>query len=655
MYSFLSYIKRSFFQNSKYSFNDTLKDILIIVVLFLSIAFLLFYLKYENVMYDATENLNVAAKKHIYEYSLNIEKQLKEVIKNDLGNVFLVNDDIKKELQNILELFSGDQYPYVYLISKDKDGKFRYLADGSFDKSQRGEFYQKFDPESKVWQESYKNKKQSWRVQENVAGVWVTYLYPVIYKNKTSFILAFDFSIQEYEMLQDTLSPLKSFLQILLVILALVIVTTITLLILLKIQRKKAIIDPLTKLYNRHFLDEIGTRIKLEKTIIAVLDLDHFKRINDIYGHDAGDLVLSEISQVLLKQVRTNDVLIRYGGEEFILILRHNQKVNESIKAIERLHKSIEKLQITMPDKSKVKITASIGINASPNLSRSLTDAIILADKMLYFAKTSGRNRIEIYNSSEGKSISLKTPEEIKQAIINGYLVPYFQPIYDLRLNKIVKYEALARIVDENGIVHPPIEFINSIKFTSTYRLLSKIMIQSAFDKIEEKNIAISINFDIGDFFDETLFEQILESIKDHENSNMLTIELLEDDKPKNMQEISKKIEKLKSLGVKIAIDDFGSGFANYGYLLGINPNILKIDGSIVQQLLTNKTSVDIVKSITALCKILQIDVVAEYVSDVGMISVLREIGVDFAQGYAIGKPARDILEDCFYEPSLNL
>lgn len=164
-------------------------------------------------------------------------------------------------------------------------------------------------------------------------------------------------------------------------------------------ERKRSTIDTLTRLYNRNYLKEISGSINLSKVAIIMLDIDHFKSVNDRYGHDVGDIVLRSIAKKIANETRLEDRVIRYGGEEFLIFLRWRENREEVIKIAERIRKNISKESIRVDDDLSIHITISIGVNTNPDECESLEKAIKRADKMLYIAKNEGRNRVE-YSSS---------------------------------------------------------------------------------------------------------------------------------------------------------------------------------------------------------------------------------------------------------------
>ena len=294
-------------------------------------------------------------------------------------------------------------------------------------------------------------------------------------------------------------------------------------------------------------------------------------------------------------------------------------------------------------DEFSINLTFSVGLNSKPTLNRSLKDAIDSADKMLYLAKTNGRNRLEVYEDRLANN-SQSHVDLVLEAIRDERLKTYFQPIVSAKNLKLHSYEALVRVEKKDGSVLPPFEFLPHIKETRAYREMSKAMLNDAFEMIKKYKLCVHVNFDTGDFFDDTLNDIINDSIKENKDlASKLTIELLEDREIKDFREISTRIDSLKKVGVQIAVDDFGSGYSTFSYILEIKPHSLKIDGSLIKQITKDGHAKEIISSIINVCKALNIKTVAEFVENEEIIKELRALRVDYLQGYAIGKPSPTI------------
>ena len=374
-----------------------LKDfgIIIYFMLLISIVITLIWLYLTSQSNTNTNNQNIIKVKisHAHIFSQNIvDLILKLDNKNPIQNA--KNDaNLREAYTDLLSVISGKQYQYVFLLYVDKDNSFKYLADGSKEKSQRGEFKQKFAPSSDIWAQVLKTKTPAHLAQKEISELWITYLYPIVRDNKVEAILAIDISTKEYDTLLHTLSPLHNTILLMLVFIFIISLFIFFQAYLYFKQRHKTNIDPLTRLYNRNYLNAIAHTIDLDNSVIIMADIDHFKIVNDTYGHDAGDVILQEISKRLQASTRSSDLIIRFGGEEFLIILRKFQTEESLKEACLRILTRINSQPMRVKEIELSK-TISLGINLTPYKDASFADALKRADLALYEAKATGRNKI---------------------------------------------------------------------------------------------------------------------------------------------------------------------------------------------------------------------------------------------------------------------
>lgn len=303
-----------------------------------------------------------------------------------------------EKISNILSYFVNDEFRYVYIVKQEKDGFFRYIADGSSG-SEKADFKQKFMPVfEKLWNRAIKDQKDTYELQSRAEGIWLTYLSPSVVDGHIKCILVLDISIEEYQKFNKLIVPLSGFLNKFLLFLFIVFLVVALQGVLFYNQYKNRVIDSLTKLYNRHYLSEIIKELKKDKISIMMIDIDYFKAINDKYGHVAGDTVLASIAKKIVANIRVEDIAIRYGGEEFLIIVKSKDKIATSIA--KRIRENIYNTPIRINEKESIKISVSIGLNLKVDLYENIKDAIKKADEMLYQAKQNGRNRVEIFGSS---------------------------------------------------------------------------------------------------------------------------------------------------------------------------------------------------------------------------------------------------------------
>ncbi len=312
---------------------------------------------------------------------------------------------LRQLLNSILSLYITKNIKYVYVIYKDNRGAYRYLLDGSLPLSERGAFGQIFVPaNTRLWERCFKEKRDVYGFQsgnEKVVGLWITYLHPIMCDGKVQAVLALDVSSLTHTKLEDMLAPSRHYIKYMIVFTTVIILCVFFETLLLIREQKKRRIDPLTGVYNRSYLRELEKTLDLKKIAVAMVDIDHFKRINDTYGHDYGDLALKNVAKQLMLYTRSYDLVIRYGGEEFLVIFRNYDGLREKkhVKNIIRVAKRIQKKIAENPvrlENLEIKLTVSIGLDPFTYKRKSLYESITMADKALYLAKKTGRNKVVV-------------------------------------------------------------------------------------------------------------------------------------------------------------------------------------------------------------------------------------------------------------------
>ena len=612
----------------------------IIAVLITAILALIGYL------YDAThtiekdlhQNLNKIFIDHVDAVSQHIARFLQKHLHEDPYNELKEDPALRSFLQDALSLTAVSPHRYVYVLYKDKKGRYRYLLDGS--QEDRGEFNQKLDVETAKWDLVYTTKKPQLFLHKDSSILYITYLYPLSLQNKVKGVIAIDFTSELPRTIAQILSPAKriiNYLFLLLFILFLILLYQYALYIKTK---KSAMTDTLTQTYNRSYLKTFIEQIDPSKYAILMLDIDHFKKINDNYGHKAGDFILQEVSRTIRETLRKEDYIFRYGGEEFIIFIKKFGDNDNIVKIAERLRTTLEKT-IFRYQGHNIKITTSIGIVIYPEKHRSIKEAIRQADEYLYEAKRLGRNRI-CYNTDIVQKPRPVTKEihTIKEAIENGRLFLEYQPIYDIVTNEIIRFEALVRLKDEDGKTIYPGAFLEQIAFTTIYNTLTKEVLRQVFATIQKYSVKLSINLNFSDITDNVIFSIITQELEHHRDlAEHLVIELLENETFLHCPNLHEKLQKLKSYNVKIAVDDFGSGYSNFEIFRHLPVDILKIDGTLIKELATSKITYNMVKAIVLFAKSIGIKVVAEYVEDEKIVKMLKRLHIHYAQGFYLGKP----------------
>nr|WP_321266493.1 EAL domain-containing protein [uncultured Sulfurimonas sp.] len=577
----------------------------------------------------------------------NIEKNIleKNSIKNDKELLSLLsNKDTRENYEEKISLFITSDIKYIYLLYKDEEDRFRFLLDAS--KEDKANFYQKFDVFDSEYSEVYKDATPKIIKQYDMENLYLTYLYPIKKSGKVLGVISVDITTEIQRTILKLIKPLETFFIVLIIFIFLLMMMTIIQVFHYFRTRKKIFTDPLTQMYNRNYLQEISPRLNLNSYSIAMLDLDRFKIINDIYGHKAGDLVLSQSSLIIKNSIRDNDILIRYGGEEFLLLIYNRNSKNTSLEICERIRENINKHQFNY-ETNIIDMQVSIGIHENPASEKNLNEAIKIADKMLYIAKKEGRNRVVYYNE-QSKNTNLSKSKDIdfvKQAIEDERVKCFYQPIYNKDSNEIVKYEALVRIIDKNNNIIPPAFFLGGLKHTNIHYKLTQRILSIVFDKFKDSKESVSININFSDLINEDIEKTITDKFtKDPELASRVTFEILESDEIDNIKLFKEKIALLHKLNSTVSIDDFGSGYSNFKTILDIEANFLKIDGSLIKNIDKNDKDFKVVKSIVHFAKEAKMKTIAEFVHSKEVYDKLEDLGIDYMQGYYIGKPSKELL-----------
>ncbi len=425
----------------------------------------------------------------------------------------------------------------------------------------------------------------------------------------------------------------------------------------LEIQRQADVIkfiamnDPLTGLDNKvsltNKLEDIIADAKINnyKVGIIFLDLDKFKKINDVYGHEVGDILLKKVAQRLQECIHRDDIVARISGDEFVVIERNMTDIS-NMNLVEKIMLAMKKpFYIKNKD---IHITFSVGQSVLGKDGEDVTSLLKNAEIAMYISKNLGPNSYLSYDESMGK-ISQKKFEldiNIRNALKNEEMVPFYQPKVDAMTDKVVGLEALIRWKDpQKGIISPS-EFIpfcqesDLIVDIDRYMLVHSMRQVQKWQKegIETGKVSVNIStkkLEKGNFISE-LKEMIFAEGFD---VKYLEIEILESQIMRNPKRSIKILRDIKALGISISIDDFGTGYSSLSYLKELPVDKIKIDRSFIIDLPENKDSVSIVKTIIALAKNLNLDIIAEGVETQGQLDFLLKEGCSVIQGYYFSKP----------------
>jgi len=415
--------------------------------------------------------------------------------------------------------------------------------------------------------------------------------------------------------------------------------------------------DALTGLANRTAFDSyIKQMVALAQTdnsehALCYLDLDQFKVVNDTCGHLAGDELLRQLSDLLKAHIRHQDLVARLGGDEFGVVM-NNCTLSQAFQASENLRSVISDFHFAWEDKSFT-VGVSIGISSINNTSGNAVELLKEADAACYAAKDRGRNRVHVFHPDD-QQLAQRQGEmqwvgKIQRGLEQNRFCLFGQPIVALAgHDKGLHFETLVRYQDDSGHVIPPGAFLSAAERYNLAPALDRWVISTLFEWIAEKpgfldQLSVcSINLSGLSMSDETMLSFISAEFSEWAiPTNKICFEITETAAIANLSYATHFINHLREQGCLFSLDDFGSGLSSFAYLKNLPVDFLKIDGLFVKDVLDDKVDLAMVRSINEIGHVLNKKTIAEFVENTAILTLLRALGVDYAQGYGIGKPVR--------------
>jgi diguanylate cyclase (GGDEF)-like protein len=415
--------------------------------------------------------------------------------------------------------------------------------------------------------------------------------------------------------------------------------------------------DALTGLHNRR---EFGRR--LDSAIVAMdqggqasallyFDLDHFKIINDTSGHFAGDQLLSQLAALLGSHLIQGETLARLGGDEFGILLERTTTV-EALAFAERLRHEIDNFIFSREERIYA-VSVSIGVVMIDHPGLSQRELLSLADTACYMAKARGRNRVHLYSETDEETIRQRKEMEwasrLRQALIDGRFILHYQELAELwpgEQAEGIHMELLLRLRDEDGSMVSPGAFIPAAERFGLMLQLDRWVVETAlanFSALHPSGAAVhlcAINLSALTVEDETFAQFVLDRLEEYNvPPERICFEITETAAVASMARVIDLMNRLRRVGCKFSLDDFGAGMASFGYLKNLPVDYVKIDGSFIRNIETDAVSYLIVRTVTEIGHQLGLRVVAEWVADEKSREIIRGLGVDYAQGFAIHKP----------------
>ncbi len=466
------------------------------------------------------------------------------------------------------------------------------------------------------------------------------YLYEII--NSSTYINL----KSAFKKFKTTLNRDLELFKILSYILIIFIITLIGLLILVVLRLDEKIRDvyfllehdSLTGLKNRYKLNKDIKKIKTPAVIL--FNIDKFKNINDYFGSKIGDKLLNDVGNNLknfFKNFDTSIELYRVGADDFAAVLDGKKyKDNELEKIAKKAIDMLEGEEFKY-NKTTLNINLSAGISTKePYLEN--------ADMALKQVKKDIKEKIKFFKKNLNNDIekNIKKSKEIKEAIESNRIIPYYQPIFDKDKN-IYKYEVLCRVIINESNIKSIYEYLDILKENKMYHKITQIILKYSLEKLKEfKDLNLSINLSVEDVLNRDVVNFIKKEFTKQDIAKRITFEILESE-VENYEALKEFIKKMKKYGIRFAIDDFGSGYSNFSRVLKLDIDYLKIDGSLIKNIVEDKDSQLIVKTIISFAKSSNKKTVAEFVHSKEVFEMTKAMGVDYFQGYYLSEPKPNI------------
>lgn len=392
--------------------------------------------------------------------------------------------------------------------------------------------------------------------------------------------------------------------------------------------------DPTTDLPNRFSLSQALEHERISG--VAIVNIDRFSDINEVYGVAIGDAILAGYGHWMEKKIspyKGRIGLYKMGSDEYALVFFGEGEIRDWIFFLEGLIHQTQKESFVVEG---IEIVLTITVGVAPASDRALEDATATLKQ----AKGK-RHSLEIFShrSKQEQENNIAWYKRIKEAIEESRIIPYYQPIVDNASRRVIKYEALIRLIDVNGAVISPYHFLEIAKKTKLYPELTKMMVEKVIEEFRHRSVPVSLNLSTQDLTNPELADFLETHIRDNAMAELIIFEILESEGIENYTEVIAFVERFKAVGCRFAIDDFGSGYSNFDHLLKLNIDTIKIDGGLIKSLPSDPNARIFVRHIADFAREMGISTVAEFVASEEIHREVCAIGIDASQGYHFYEP----------------
>lgn len=429
----------------------------------------------------------------------------------------------------------------------------------------------------------------------------------------------------------------------------------------LKQDEKRMVIlanqDHLTGVANRRrFLQDLGHEINrlevCEQTgVLLLIDLDHLKLVNDTAGHAAGDQIIVQVSSLLKRACRDEDLLARISGDEFAVAFP-SMSEQHGLEKAQQLLASINGLRPRFGGR-EINISASIGAVSIPKHGKLPVDLLAKADAAMSSAKQAGRNKVVLFDdaamSRERMDNQLTWKNRLIDALEKDRLMLVYQPIQSVASGEVSHYEVLVRMRGDKGTCLPPDKFIPTAEQFGLIQRVDRVIVAKAIRSlaslpVQQNRVSFSINLSGMSVGDPDMYSCIADEISKHNvDPKRITFEITETAACEQLDSAIEFIEKIRRLGCRISLDDFGVGFSSFAYLKHLRADILKIDGSFIRDIHNNNADQLFVKALVDVANGMGMHTVAEFVENQEILDLVGRLGVEYVQGYHIGRPSEKL------------